>query len=134
MRLTLGQKISLLAGAGSYRGEIKNLLIRRFWQKRKLWEQDYAGLQVRFDTSDYYSDTWFYGSKDLTIAHEPGTTRLIAHLARQSTAFLDIGANLGYFSVVAAAANPSIPILAVEMDETLVPLIRRNLATFERTG
>lgn len=128
MRLTTQQKLKALASGITHRSEIKQLLLRRFWQKHTRWDQDYLGLNVSFDTSDYYSNTWFYGPKNLSVAHEPGTTRLIAHLAKSANAFVDIGANLGYFSVIAGAANPALRILALEMDAYLHPLIENNAA------
>lgn len=128
MKLTFGQKLTAMAGSIGIRSEIKQLLLRRYWQRKPRWDQDYLGLKVSFDTRDYFSNTWFYGPKNLTIAHEPGTTRLIAHLAKTANAFVDIGANLGYFTVIAGASQPGLRILALEMDAYLRPLIERNAA------
>ncbi|MEO0879280.1 MAG: FkbM family methyltransferase [Pseudomonadota bacterium] len=128
MKLTPAQKVTTLFGAMEIRQKLKNILIYNFWAKRKTWEQHYGGVPLTFDTSDFYSNWWFYGFKNLTIAHEPVTTRLVIELAKKSTCFLDLGANLGYFSVLAKKTNPSIDVLGFEMDETLDALIKRNMA------
>jgi FkbM family methyltransferase len=41
--------------------------------------------------------------------------------------FADVGANLGYFTTIAAKVRPDITVYAFEMDETLLPLLQRNL-------
>lgn len=129
MRLTRAQKLRVLASAWGLRGDIRSMLSRRFWQERKTWDQDYSGVQARFHTDDFYSNYWFYGPKNLTVAHEPVITKLLIHLAGQSQYLWDIGSNLGYFAVVLGKRNPNLRIMALEMDETLLPVIQRNLDT-----
>lgn len=129
MHLTRAQKLKVLASAWGMRGDIKSMLSRRFWQGRKTWDQDYCGVQARFHTDDFYSNYWFYGPKNLTVAHEPVITKLLIHLAGQSKYLWDIGSNLGYFAVVLGKKNPDLRIMALEMDETLLPVIQRNLET-----
>ena len=129
MRLTRAEKLRVLSSAWGLRGDIKTMLSRRYWQQRKTWDQDYCGVQATFHTDDFYSNYWFYGPKNLTVAHEPVITKLLVHLAGQSRYLWDIGSNLGYFAVVLGRANPKLRIMALEMDETLQPVIRRNLDT-----
>ena len=129
MKLTRAEKLRVLAGGWGQRGDIKSMLVRRFWQKRKTWDQDYCGVAAQFHTDDFYSNYWFYGPKNLTVAHEPVITKLLIHLAGQSRYLWDFGSNLGYFAVVLGKKNPDLRIMALEMDETLLPVIQRNLDT-----
>lgn len=46
--------------------------------------------------------------------YETGTLRLFHLLARQSRAIFDIGAYFGYYALVAARANPNVPVHAFE--------------------
>lgn len=128
MRMNVGQKGIALASAGRYRRQLENLLVRRYWQQKKSWHLDFGGITADFATDDFYSNIWFYGSQNIGEAYEPAITQLVIEHARKSASFVDIGANLGYFSVVAGRANPALAILSVEIDETLAPILRRNLS------
>lgn len=46
--------------------------------------------------------------------YEPMTTACVRSLARESEAIVDIGAHTGYFTLLAATANPSAFVIAVE--------------------
>ena len=127
MKLTIGQKVAALAGAWSSREDIKRLLIRRYWAKRAHFDLRFAGIEVRFSTEDFYSNFWFYGPQTVDAVYEPAVTALLIDRIRSARSFADVGANLGYFSMVAGVARPGIPIFAFEMDETLRPIIERNL-------
>src|SRR5438105_1935670 len=59
---------------------------------------------------------------------EPSLSKLIKRLLRVGDTFVDVGANEGYFSVL--AANATIPggrVVAVEPQQRLLPVIERNL-------
>jgi FkbM family methyltransferase len=77
---------------------------------------------------------WFPVSDDVMrpiIAHtgtwekEEGT--LLRSLARPGIRFLDIGANVGYFTLLMAQEQPSAQIVAVEPHPMTVQLLRMNL-------
>lgn len=127
MRMNTAQKVEALASAGRYKSQLKDLLIRRFWQQKKSWQLEFDGVSATFATDDFYSNIWFYGSQDIGDVYEPAITRLIIGFAKEAKSFVDIGANLGYFSVVAGKANPKLDILSVEMDASLAPILKRNL-------
>ncbi len=62
-------------------------------------------------------------------AYEAPLPDLMASLVRMSSGFmLDIGANTGLFSLLAAAANPTIKVCAFEPLESVNTLLRANLA------
>ncbi|MEM7526817.1 MAG: FkbM family methyltransferase [Pseudomonadota bacterium] len=129
MRLTLPQKVSALVRGWRYRQELRHLLVRRFWQQHESFDVNIDGLRASFDTSDFYSNFSFYMTEHEEV--EPPVARMIAQAAPTARSFFDIGANLGYFSVIAGLAAPSLRIDALEMDRSIYPMLRRNL---ERNG
>ena len=58
---------------------------------------------------------------------EPDEGRLLRRLLFPGARFLDVGANVGYFSLLAARAHPGITIDAVEPYPTTVEMLRFNL-------
>jgi FkbM family methyltransferase len=62
-----------------------------------------------------------------TGVHEPGVTRRVAELASAGGLLVDVGANLGYFSLLWAAANPENRCLSFEASPRNAELLRRNV-------
>jgi len=127
MRMTNTQKLEATLGVFPALAEIKRLLIRRYWDRRKTFALDFAGVHAVFSTTDYYSNHWFYGPQNEKFVYEPTVTRLLVERLRGSRSFADLGANLGYFTVIAAVVLIDAPVFSFESDATLVPLIIRNL-------
>jgi FkbM family methyltransferase len=64
-----------------------------------------------------------------TGVYDPTTLAVIRGIVRPGDTFIDIGANEGYFSVVASRlVGPSGRVLAVEPQLRLAPVLARNLA------
>lgn len=62
---------------------------------------------------------------------EPCTTDIIVEHLKPGAVFLDVGANFGYFSVLAASiVGPKGRVYAVEASPAVEPLLRDNLAPF----
>ena len=59
---------------------------------------------------------------------EPQVSRRVAQLARRGGLFVDVGANLGYFSLLWAAGHPRNRGVAFEASPRNVDLLRRNVA------
>lgn len=60
--------------------------------------------------------------------YEPETKALLVSFLKPGMAFVDLGANEGFFSVIAArAVGPTGRVLAIEPQSRLGPVIRRNL-------
>jgi FkbM family methyltransferase len=123
---SLATKVRIASGAFAALPEIKRLLLRRHRQKRTRFPVEVDGVSVQFSLEDFYSNMWFHDQVAGGL-YEPVTSRLLIAEARRATCILDAGANLGYFTVLAAAANPGASVHALEMDSTLAPIIRRNL-------
>jgi FkbM family methyltransferase len=63
-----------------------------------------------------------------TGAYEIDLTKRIVELGRKGGTFVDIGANLGYFSLLWAACNPINRCIAVEASPRNVEILRRNVS------
>ena len=59
---------------------------------------------------------------------EYNVVRVFIELARLSKTFVDVGANIGYYSLVAAAVNPSIEVVSFEPMPSAFLYLKRNLA------
>ena len=60
--------------------------------------------------------------------YEPAFTQVFLALARKSTHFLDVGANIGFFTLLAAKQMTEGRIWSVEPDPTNVRILRANIA------
>lgn len=58
---------------------------------------------------------------------EPAETRVLESLVRPGCRFLDVGAHVGYFSMVAHASAPGVVVDAVEPSPSTASLLRLNL-------
>lgn len=64
-----------------------------------------------------------------TGAYELPLTRRVTDLARKGGTLIDVGANLGYFSLLWAAANPGNKCIAFEPSSRNIGILRRNIAS-----
>ena len=83
---------------------------------------------IVFDTSDSYSKEWFYPRCADGSYHEPAVTELCIQLAPSAPSFVDVGAHLGYFSILMGKLMNSRPVLAYEMDDRAYERLKRNVA------
>lgn len=99
-----------------------------YWKKELIIRKD--ELELTFATTSPITKRWFYprygnGQR----LHEPPVARLIASRLTRSSTFYDIGANLGFFTVLAMQVcdGPEGSVHAFEMDPKLIPLIRESV-------
>ncbi len=59
--------------------------------------------------------------------YEPALTRVVQRLLRPGDVFVDVGANEGYFSVLAARSVQNGIVISVEPQTRLIPMIQRNV-------
>jgi FkbM family methyltransferase len=86
-------------------------------------------IQFRFGDSNHLDHIAGLVRDNGLAAYEAPLPDLIVWLVRQSNGFmLDVGANTGLFSLLAAAANPLIKVCAFEPLENIFMILQANLA------
>jgi FkbM family methyltransferase len=60
--------------------------------------------------------------------HEPETSRTLRFFFERADAFLDVGANYGFYSVLAAAWNPTLQVVSFEPLPSIFAGLKRNIA------
>ncbi len=83
-------------------------------------------LRAFFLTQDRVSYNWFHNRAHPKALHEPVLTRALLDSLTRDSVFLDIGANLGYFTVIAALRARAV--VAIEPQEGLIGRIHANVA------
>jgi FkbM family methyltransferase len=86
--------------------------------------------KVSSDVGDLWMSTADQVMRDhlrSTGTWEPEEGRLLRRLLRPGARFLDVGANVGYFSLLAAVSFPGVTIDSVEPYPYTVPILRMNL-------
>lgn len=73
-----------------------------------------AGTELLFDTRDDVSSAWV--AKAAAMEHEPGLTRLLSRDLLSSKVFADVGAFIGFFTILAGRSMPSGSVFSFEMD------------------
>jgi len=79
----------------------------------------------------FWVDPASFGGQELaeTGLYDPATLAALHQLLRPGDTFVDIGANEGYFTVIASRlVGPAGRVLAVEPQARLAPVLARNLA------
>lgn len=103
---------------------------RRLRPPSNRWAQLYQGAPLRFARQvtmqlapgDLVSDGIAF-----TGIHELGLSRRLIRLARRGGTMIDVGANLGYFTLLWVASNPGNRCLAIEPAPRNLPLLRANV-------
>lgn len=87
---------------------------------------DLGTARAFFLTEDHYSHDWFYPRYRNGRLHEPALTRLMFDSLTPDSVMVDVGAHLGYFSVVTALRAKAV--FAIEPQEFLIGRIHRNVS------
>src|SRR5260221_13332236 len=108
-------------------------LLRRWGQRTsKEWfdgrivrAQSRDGFRLRLASlgENYLTFELFWRGLDY---YEPLTAWLAAELAAEASHFLDVGANIGFYSLMLAARRPALAITAFEPNPKLHPLLAAN--------
>jgi FkbM family methyltransferase len=108
------------------------LFARYYRSQRAHWQALYQAASLRFAPTivmsgllpgDVISD-----SIALTGIYELAATRRTLELGGSGGLMVDVGANLGYFSLLWAAARPGNRVIAFEASPRNLPLLRENIA------
>lgn len=86
-----------------------------------------GGREMQFDTRSAIAKLWFYPRYASGVPHErPIVDWLIERIA-PDTQFLDVGANVGFYTTLVAAFCPQGHVVAVDVDPRLIGEILSNI-------
>jgi FkbM family methyltransferase len=94
-------------------------------------------VEVRYATTSPTAKRWFYPRyASGRRFHEPPISRLILSRLTSESTFYDIGANVGFFTVLAAnvCSDSNGGVHAFEMDPSLIPLIQNSVRLNQNVG
>jgi hypothetical protein len=60
------------------------------------------------------------------LLHEMSETRLLRQLFRRTPRVIDVGASIGWYSVLACNANPTVDVHAFEANPDILPYLHAN--------
>lgn len=103
---------------------ILNLKKRTFFDKFKVKTKD--GVEFWLYNNAFYWETEMFWAGFENFNYEGKTRTLWCELAKKSNVILDIGANSGWFSVMAKAYNPSAIVHAFEPQPNIFNVLRKN--------
>lgn len=101
--------------------------VNKKYGKMKKVAVDVQGIKVIFSTEDSYSRFWLYTRCDRNKIHEENVTNLLAKNLKSCECFIDVGANLGYYTLLASKLMPNGVIYTFEMDKSNYTLLEKNL-------
>jgi FkbM family methyltransferase len=108
-----------------------SLYYRYYRSKRQDWLQLYTAAPLKYVSGvkmDLIPGDGVSDSIAFTGLYEPHLTRRLVELGRQGGRLIDIGANIGYFSLLWCACNPQNECIAFEASPRNVDLLRRNIS------
>ena len=94
---------------------------------RKTFLVNIQGVSISFSTDDFYSKLWLYLAFGNNRVHEGNVINLMIEKINTSRCFVDVGANLGYYTILASKLMPDGIVYAFEMDEYNYNLLNKNL-------
>jgi FkbM family methyltransferase len=87
-----------------------------------------AGRELRFDTRSLIAKQWFYPRYASGTPHEPPIVDWFIQRLSAETQFLDLGANVGFYTVLVSAFCPRGRVIAVDVDPRLICEVLSNVA------
>ena len=118
--------VALLQPAKEARRWYAGQLYQYHYHQRDVYEVQIYGRKIVFSTEDRYSGRWFFPRYSNKI-HEPKATELFARAAKGAENIIDVGANLGWFSCIAASISDG-TVHAFEMDEDNLRRLNTNVS------
>jgi len=106
----------------------RNVFFRLRYKNNNRFDLAYKGLNIAYSTTDAYSKQWFYPDFLDNNYYEPAVMEMLLTHLKADSCFIDVGANLGYFTCFAAAICTEGQVHAFEMDINCQTLIDKNIA------
>jgi len=119
------QKAQAAFSVFAHRNELKDLLIRRYWQRNKTFIIKADGVTAVFDSSDFLSNIFFWHGE--FSGYEPAVCEFLVARVKTARIYADVGGNVGVFSILPALVNPNCEIFCFEPDITIKPIMLRNM-------
>ncbi len=110
------------------RKTLRNVTRLLIFENREHYVLTLGDKQVRFSTKDEVANKWFYPRYSGNRLHEPSVTLRLVEDIRDAHCFVDIGANLGYYTCIALQLMSSGQVHAFEMDNRNFSLLQANVA------
>jgi FkbM family methyltransferase len=106
------------------RNKLNTLLFRTvFTRPEHLTVRTSSGFNIVVALNDQGSASLLFGRE-----YAPVQSRVLKALLRESDGFIDVGANYGYFSLLAATTMPGKKVIAVEPNPSLTEAIRESIS------
>lgn len=98
-----------------------------FFSHRNKYHFSKGNITVTFSTTNSYARKWFYPRYGFGRIHEPCVTLMVIDELTPNDIFFDVGAHLGYFSIIAAKICYKSKVHLFEMDENCWTIIKTNI-------
>lgn len=102
-----------------------NFMFRFGWRSRLVFKAS-ATITV-FSTASWVAKKWFFPRYRDGSLHEAPVMSILQQVCKPDACFLDIGANVGFYTILAAKLCRQGSVHAFEIDPYLVTEIRRNV-------
>jgi FkbM family methyltransferase len=117
---------SLLQQLGLYAYVLR--IKRRKYQSIKMFAVTINGVKVQFSTENEYSNSWFFPRYAGGKIHEKIVTDMLIKVLDGAKCFVDIGANLGWYTCLACKHMPQGIVYGFEMDDLNFAFLQKNIA------
>lgn len=91
---------------------------------KRCFEVEINHIRVHFSLKDAYSRRWFHKAGDV---YERPVTEMLLHFLRDARCFVDVGANLGWYTCLASKHMVRGRVFAFEMDRLNQELLAENI-------
>ena len=109
------------------RSTYRNHINRKYGAIRQ-FEVTVGETPMTFSTEDAYSRGWFFPRYEGGKIHEQPVSEAIVDSLKGARCFVDVGTNLGWYTVLAAKHLKEGAVIGFEMDDLNVDLLRKNVA------
>jgi FkbM family methyltransferase len=128
----LVRSLGALARCGLIPSATAGAIVNRAWSQRADSSIDITRTLGDQAVRRLHLDLRYSGCVELLVAPAPGapdvnTTELLIALARNADLFVDVGANVGLYTYLVAAATPATRVISVEPTPALADLIASNV-------
>jgi FkbM family methyltransferase len=111
-----------------YPKRLTDWLHRRKFSSIRIFEASIGGLNVQFCIEDAYSSSWFFPRYEGGKIHERQVTEMILSSLKEDGCFVDVGANLGWYTCIACKSMLKGVVYAFEMDDLNYALLQKNIS------